>query len=255
MASSVRMAPDTDRTLAAGYVRVSQERSAKHGYGLGAQETEVNRYIAYRGWQPAGLYREEGISGYQRDRLALTRLLADARAGAFQVAVFPSIDRAGRSVKDLIEIDQALRAAGAATVYLREGVDTSTPAGQLFRNIMASLAEFEGRVIYERLSKGKARKRAEGGYTGGWLPYGHQRDDIGQIVEVPDEIHTIRLMRRLRTRGWSLARIARELTARGIPAQKGGLWRVSTVQRLSSRVRWPDRILQDRLGGRNPGRD
>lgn len=37
-----------------------------------------------------------------------------------------------------------------------------------FRNIMASLAEFKGRVmIYERLSKGKRRKASEGGYIGG----------------------------------------------------------------------------------------
>jgi DNA invertase Pin-like site-specific DNA recombinase len=69
------------------------------------------------------------------------------------------------------EIDlEKFHAAGVDTVFLREGVDTSMPTGELFRNIMASLAEFEGRVIYERLSKGKRRKATEGGYTGSWLP-------------------------------------------------------------------------------------
>lgn len=125
-----------------------------------------------------------------------------------------------------------LPAAGAATIYLREGVDTATPAGQLFRDIMASLAEFEGRVIYERLSKGKARKRAQGGCTGGWIPFGYRRDEAGLIVEVPDEIRTVRLIRRLRARGWPLARIARDLTARGIPTRKGGPWQVSVIQRI-----------------------
>jgi DNA invertase Pin-like site-specific DNA recombinase len=96
----------------------------------------------------------------------MDRLLADAKAGRLDVVVFPSIDRAGRSVCDVIEIDRALRGAGVDTVFLREGVDTSTPTGELFRNIMASLAEFEGRVIYERLSKGKRKKASEGGYTG-----------------------------------------------------------------------------------------
>jgi site-specific DNA recombinase len=133
------------------------------------------------------LYREEGVSGYKKERPARDRLLADAQAGRFDVAVFPSIDRAGRSVRDVIQIDRALRDAGVDTVFLREGVDTSTPTGQLFRNIMASLAESEGRVICERLSNGKRKKACEGGHTGGWIPYGYRRADDGSIAVVPEE--------------------------------------------------------------------
>jgi site-specific DNA recombinase len=58
-------------------------------------------------------------------------------------------------------------------VFVREGVDTSTPMGQFFRNICASVAQFEGKLMYECLSKGKRRKAAEGDYTGGRLPYGY----------------------------------------------------------------------------------
>ncbi|MCI0548052.1 MAG: recombinase family protein, partial [Candidatus Rokubacteria bacterium] len=87
-------------------------------------EQEVRRFVEYKGWTLVDLYREEGVSGYKKQRPAMDRLLADAKAGRFDVAVFPSIDRAGRSVRDVIEIDRALRAAGVDTVFLREGVDT-----------------------------------------------------------------------------------------------------------------------------------
>ena len=50
---------------------------------------------------------------------------------------------------------------------------------------MASLAEFEGRIIHERLLKGKRQKAAQGGYTGGWLPYELRRDAHGQVAVVP----------------------------------------------------------------------
>lgn len=56
------------------------------------------------------------------------------------------------------------------------GVDMSIPTGEIFRNSTFSLAEFESRVIYERLSKGKRQKASEGGYTGGWVP---RRADTG----------------------------------------------------------------------------
>lgn len=231
---------------AAGYVRVSQERAARNGYGLGAQEDEVRRFAAYKGWTLLEVYREEGVSGYRRDRPALDRLLAYAKAGGFSVAIFPSIDRAGRSVKDLIEIDQALRAAGVATVYLREGVDTSTASGQLFRNIMASLAEFEGKLIHERLAKGRRRKASEGGYVGGWIPYGYRKDDQGLVVQVQAEAQAVARIFGWRAEGRTLPWICLRLVEQGIPTRKGGSWRPSTLRMIlgnpyyAGKLRWPD---------------
>jgi DNA invertase Pin-like site-specific DNA recombinase len=215
---------------AAGYIRVSQERAAKNGYGLGAQEHEIKRFIEYKGYEYAQIYRENGVSGYTRERPAMDRLLADAGAGRFDIVVFPSIDRAGRSVRDVIEIDQALRSAGVDTVFLREGVDTSTATGQLFRNIMASLAEFEGRVIYERLSKGKRRKASEGGYTGGWLPYGYQRGEDGSIEVIPEEAAVVRRIFKWKAEGRSLPWISNRLREENVPTRNGGTWRPSTLQ-------------------------
>jgi ABC-type enterobactin transport system permease subunit len=49
-------------------------------------------------------------------------MMSDAtRAGGYvgvSVAIFPSTERAGRSVRDVIEIDGGRRAAGVATVFL-----------------------------------------------------------------------------------------------------------------------------------------
>jgi site-specific DNA recombinase len=217
---------------AAAYIRVSQERAARNGYGLGAQETDVVRYAAYKELDLVETYREEGVSGYKKERPALDRLLADARAGRFQTVIFPSIDRAGRSVRDVIEIDQALRAAGVATVFLREGVDTSTATGQLFRNIMASLAEFEGRIICERLSKGRRRKAAEGGYVGGWLPYGYRRGEDGKVAEVPEQVTVLRQIFGWAGEGRTLRWIAGQLAAAGVATRNGGEWRSSTIARI-----------------------
>ena len=86
-----------------GYVRVSQERSLQR-FGMDAQITEVVKYVKYRGWGRAKIYRENGVSGYKRNRPALGRLLADARAGKLDVVIFPSIDRAARSVTHIERI-------------------------------------------------------------------------------------------------------------------------------------------------------
>ncbi len=228
---------------AAGYVRVSQERNVRNGYGLGAQEAEVRRYAEYKEFDSVCFYREAGVSGYlpaaslhsagrqtgDRTRPELERLLADAKAGKLDVVVFPSIDRAGRSVKDIIEIDAALREAGVDIVFLREGIDTSTPTGELYRNIMAAVAQFEGKLIYERMSKGKRRKAAEGGYTGGWLPYGYRLNN-GCAVVVAKEAKAVERVFRWRAEGRTLEAISEQLNADNVKTQRNGKWRVSTVR-------------------------
>ncbi|MFH1283833.1 MAG: recombinase family protein [bacterium] len=215
--------------MAAGYTRVSQERSARNGYGLEAQESDIKKHIEYKCWDLVEIYRENGVSGYRKDRPALDRLLRDAQNGQFDVVVFPSIDRVGRSVKDVIEIDNFLRKHNVDTVFLREGVDTSTPTGALYRNIMSSVAEFEGKLIYERLSKGKREKAAEGGYVGGWLPYGYAKNGEA-IVIVKEEADVVEQIFQWKSEGKTLQQICDRLNGDKIRTKRNGQWQVSTVR-------------------------
>jgi site-specific DNA recombinase len=244
MADQMAVADAAATVRAAGYVRVSQERNARNGWGLGAQESEVKRYVDFKQWELAEVYREEGVSGYERERPALERLLADARDGKFDVAVFPSIDRAARSVKDMIEIDTALRRSGIDVIFVREGVDTSTPTGELYRNIVAAIAQWEGRIIYERMSKGKRRKASEGGYIGGWLPYGY-RTENGRVIVVPDQAKVVEWVFRRRAAGASYRTITGQLDERNVRAAGGGQWQVSTLRGIVANRFYTGRIEYD----------
>lgn len=223
------------------YVRVSQERNFRNGYGLDAQIADVKRYTDYRRWPLTKIYQEKGLSGYlpasslkssenrgKGTRPALDRLLSDARAGKFDVVVFPSIDRAARSVWNMIEIDEAFREMNVAVVFIREGIDTSDAMGQFFRNICASIAQFEGKLVHDRLVKGKQAKATQGGYCGGFVPYGYKVEN-GKFVVVPEEAEVVRQMFQWRIEGRSFRWIARELVKQGIKTQQGGQWRYSTV--------------------------
>jgi DNA invertase Pin-like site-specific DNA recombinase len=39
-------------------------------------------------------------------------------------------------------------------------------AGEFFRNVMSSIAEFEGHLMHERMVKGLRAKATQGGWTG-----------------------------------------------------------------------------------------
>jgi DNA invertase Pin-like site-specific DNA recombinase len=76
------------------------------------------------------------------------------------------LDRAGRSLRHLVDLTASLAEQGVELRSVQDGLDTSTPAGKLLFHLMAALAEFEADLIRERTVAGLAAARARG-RTGG----------------------------------------------------------------------------------------
>ena len=78
------------------------------------------------------------------------------------VVVVTKYDRLSRSLKDLLEIVEAIRDQGAGFRSLAEDIDTTTPAGRLIFHVFASIAQFERERISERTREGLAAARKRG---------------------------------------------------------------------------------------------
>jgi len=83
--------------------------------------------------------------------------------------VITKLDRLGRSLEHLIELSKLLQTRGVDLVVLDQGIDTSTPVGRLFFQIIGAIAEFEHALMSERTIDGLAAARARG-RTGGQKP-------------------------------------------------------------------------------------
>lgn len=120
------------------------------------------------------------ISGSKRARPELDRLLEQLRDG--DVVTVTKYDRLARSLKDLLEIVEAIRERGAGFRSLAEDIDTTTPAGRLVFHVFASIAQFERERISERTREGltSARKR---GRIGGRPPAlsATQKDEVRRM--------------------------------------------------------------------------
>jgi len=100
------------------------------------------------------------ISGSKRERPELDKMLDQLRDG--DVVTVTKYDRLARSLKDLLEIVEAIRARGAGFRSLAEDIDTTTPAGRLVFHVFASIAQFERERISERTREGLASARKRG---------------------------------------------------------------------------------------------
>lgn len=102
----------------------------------------------------------EQVSSRKQDRPQLAAALDYCRSG--DVLVVWRLDRLGRSLRELIDVVNALAARGVGFRSLRESIDTTTPGGRLVFHVFGSLAEFERDLIRERTMAGLASARARG---------------------------------------------------------------------------------------------
>lgn len=100
------------------------------------------------------------VSGSTRHRPELDRMIEHLREG--DVVIVSKYDRLSRSLKDLLEIAEAIRARGAGFRSLAEDIDTTTPAGRLVFHVFASIAQFERERISERTKEGLEAARRRG---------------------------------------------------------------------------------------------
>jgi DNA invertase Pin-like site-specific DNA recombinase len=174
---------------AAIYARVST------GEQTPENQLRVLREVSDRaGWTVAAEYVETA-SGATAKRAGLERMLADAARRNFDTLLCWDVSRLGRSLRDLVDIFETLRALKIDLVIHQQGIDSSTPAGQAMLQMSGVFAQFERSMIVERTKAGMARARARGAQIG--------RAPVGDGV--------VAAIRSLRAQGLSMDRIARDL--------------------------------------------
>jgi DNA invertase Pin-like site-specific DNA recombinase len=131
-----------------GYARVSSNE----------QDTAA-QVAALKAAKCERIYREQA-SGGRWDRPELHRLLDQLRKG--DVLVVWKLDRLSRSLRDVLIIMERLAEARAGFRSLTEAIDTTTPAGRMMMQMVASFAEFERAMLRERTKIGLETARREG---------------------------------------------------------------------------------------------
>jgi len=207
--------------LALCYTRVSTSEQVEEGASLDAQAVALTAAATAAGYR-VEIIREEGRSG--KNITGRPELLAslDRLARGEAAALFTQrLDRLSRSVADFAALHAQANKQGWTVVCLDIGVDTSTPSGEFMANVMASMSQYERRIISARTRDALAQRRREGVRLG--RPPVLPAAVLAQIDE-------------LREVGESLRAIATHLNAQGTATAHGGnQWYASTVSKVLSR--------------------
>ncbi len=129
--------------------------------------------------------------------------------------------------------------AGAEKVRQQNAIDTTSAAGRFMLVVLAGAAEMERNLTRERTRSAMAVKRGNGQRIG-TVPYGYDLAEDGlTLIPNDSEQAVISDIRSWRAAGWTLERIADELTARAVRTKTGktSTWTHQAVARIVRRQR------------------
>lgn len=241
--SAVTLIPASERSVqqlhaqrklrVAAYCRVST--------GDESQQTSYTKqkefYTAYieskEGWQLAGIYADEAISGTSRAKRAqFNQMMEDAVHGKMDYIITKSISRFARNTVDTLECVRQLAQLDPAVgiFFEKENIDTLDAKGELVLTILSALAQDESRSISENIRWTFQKKFAEGkpqinlarmiGYDMG--------EDSAWVIN-PEQAAVVRYIFEAFLAGRSGGQIAAALNEMGKTTVNHKQWRASSV--------------------------
>lgn len=174
------------------YVRCSTKKQE-----LENQYRELEDVAKHQGWRVVSRFEDFGVSGGKgrEQRKGLDALLKDVARKKFDIVAVWSVDRLGRSLKDLIATMTEIRENQCGLFLYKQAIDTSTSMGKMMFQLLSVFAEFEREIIRERIRAGVQRAVANGAKLG-------RKRKIDGIADA---------VRELRGKGWSLRTIAKSV--------------------------------------------
>ena len=126
------------------------------------QLVQLREYAHRRGWEIAGEYIDEAVSGIKKKRPGLDRLMADCQQRLVDVVLVWKFDRFARSVTHLTQALETFQSLGIDFISYSQNLDTSTPMGKMLFVILGAVGELERDLIRERTEAGRQVARRRG---------------------------------------------------------------------------------------------
>ncbi len=225
------------------YTRVSTDDQAKGEYSsLDAQKDICEHYVAIHkedDWVSSLHIKDAGYSGNTLDRPGLNRLLNEVRSGNVDMIVVYKLDRLSRSLRQFYDFWEELQRHKVNFVSATQQIDTGTPHGMLFLNMLLSFAQFEREQTREK-TRAKLLERAKHGkWNGGWVPTGYTYDKKTQkLHKKPEEAALVKEIFNQAIQLRNATAVAKHLNKLGIRTRKRELVRKDLSKRIVGEARF-----------------
>lgn len=218
------------RRRAVAYCRVSTE-SAEQLASLREQEAFFVDYAKGAGLTLVRVYADSGKSGTRlASRRAFAKMMADAKAGAFDLLLVKDISRMARNVLDFLQTVRTLKKLGIECRFVT--ANCSAGEGELFLTILAAVAQEESANLSKRVKFTKDYHARLGRVPSRVYGYRREKGDLFRLTIDEAESAVVRRIYGYAAAGWGSRRIACLLRAEGHLTRTGRLFGESSVRQI-----------------------
>lgn len=222
---------------ARAYVRVStlkesQKDSPEHQEGLIREEAAREDIVIDH------VYEDRGTATTIIGRDDVQRMIQDAKSGEFDTIYFASLSRFSRDALDALSLKRILvNALGVRLVSIEDTYDSAKEDNEMIFNILSSVNQKQSESISKASKRGIRQSAKNGNFTGSIAPYGYKKVTVGErktLEIIPEEAEVVRMIFELYVNnGYGEKAIVNYLNNEsGISSPKGGIWGLSTIQRI-----------------------
>lgn len=211
------------------YLRVSGH-SQLNGDGFPRQRAAIEKYAEKNGVEIVRWFEDGAVSGTRYERPALADMLVALEENGIGVhtVLVEKMDRLARELYVQEGIIRDLAKVGARLISATEGEVDEDPMRVMIRQVLGAIAEYDKKMLVERLAAARRRKREREGRCGGVLPYGddpklpHEKQYRELIVRYANSAGIAEAVKFANNRGW--------------PTRQGGKWKYRIVQKMLERA-------------------
>ncbi len=204
------------------YARVSSESDEQ----LNSLENQISYYrdLIQRNaaWTFVDGYIDEGLSGMTtKKRENFHRMIADGKAGLFDLILTKEITRFARNTLDSIQYTRSLLAAGVGVFFQSDNINTFDEDSELRLTIMSGIAQDELRKLSSRVKFGHQQAIQNHVVLGNSRIFGYKKDNKRLVID-PEEAPMVRELFELYATGrYSMKQLEQRFWEKGYRNRNG----------------------------------
>lgn len=228
------------------YARVSTD-SLKQEDSLENQASTYERLITSNpDYEFAGVFADQGISGYSEKRPAFQEMIEKAKTGGIDLIITKSVSRFARNTITVLKVARELKELGIGIFFEEQNINTLSGDGEMMLAILASFAQEESRSMSEN-NKWTMKKKFEHGeiMVNTTRFMGYDKNEYGELVINHKQAAIVRRIFDMYLSGMGVFRIAAQLNRENVPTISGGKWHEGTIRGMLTNEKYKgDCILQ-----------
>jgi len=224
------------KTQAVIYTRFSPRRNAGESESCEVQEAVCRKHCATKGYIVKSVHHDKALSGGDADRPSLWQAVEAVDRG--EILLVSKLDRLARDVYLSECIKRAVASAGGQIEAVSGDVEGYGPEQEMIRQVLASFAEYERKVISARTKCSMRFHQSNGRKMSRFAPYGYKIDPNNESRLLVDEYEQVALTKihELLLSGKKGSEITRVMNGEMPEYARGKGWSYPLVYRIITRL-------------------